>query len=109
MVGANDRVARDQAREGGRIVRAAKGRGIEAWIGEAVAVNAKGGHMVGVVAAVDAIGLTLERAGRRDSTVRATTFVPWRSVADVVLASTLPARDDIDPKKQTNRTKETPK
>jgi hypothetical protein len=72
-------------------------RGIEAWIGEAVAVNTRAEHLVGIVAEVEALGITLEHSGRRDSTIRATRFVPWRSINDVILASTLTVPDDITP------------
>lgn len=71
--------------------------GIEAWmIGQAVAVNSRTGHVVGIVADVGERGLTLTQSGARGSTVRSTRFMPWSSVFEVILASTLPVPNDID-------------
>lgn len=79
---------------------------IETWIGQAVAVNSRAGHLVGIVADVGGRGLTLERSGPRDSTTRATRWLPWGAVHDVILASSLSAPDDIEPSLPTSHKKE---
>ncbi len=62
------------------------------WIGEPVVINRRRERqIVGILAAVDKLGVTLTRAGVREIPTRATVFVPMVAIADVTLASTLPA------------------
>lgn len=64
---------------------------IKEWIGEPVAVNRRDEwQIVGLLESVDKLGVTLTRAGRRELPIRATVFVPWLAITDVILASTLP-------------------
>jgi hypothetical protein len=72
---------------GNRAARA----GIESFIGAQVAVNYKAGHLVGVLADVGIRGITLRDSGPWRSSVRATRWMPYGAVIDVILASTLPA------------------